>query len=134
MTDHAAPVEYAIPVLPGRDLYEMLTFYERLGFRSQGAPIEQYGYLIIGRGSIELHFFAEPDVDPLTTAANCYVRVADADALYREWHAVGIETDAATGSRLVAPTTTDYGMREFALVDPSGNLLRIGSVPGERQS
>jgi hypothetical protein len=24
---------------------------------------------------------------------------------------------------------TDYGMREFALVDPSGNLIRVGSPP-----
>jgi hypothetical protein len=27
----------------------------------------------------------------------------------------------------VKPVTTDYGMREFALVDKSGNLYRIGS-------
>ena len=134
MTDTPTRVEYAVPVLPGRDLHETLAFCERLGFRSQGAPIEQYGYLIIGRGSIELHFFAEPGVEPLTTAANRYVRVADADALFREWHAVGIEADPATGSRLVAPTTTDYGMREFALVDPSGNLLRVGSALGMAQT
>ncbi|WP_269142658.1 hypothetical protein [Georgenia yuyongxinii] len=36
-------------------------------------------------------------------------------------------TDPATGSRLVAPTDTDYGMREFAVVDLSGNLMRVGS-------
>lgn len=119
--------ERAVPVLPGRDLYETLAFYERLGFGLQGAPIGVYGYLIVGRGSIELHFFEAPDVDPLTTAAGCYIRVGDADALYREWHAVGIEANRATGSRLIAPATTDYGMREFALVDPNGNLLRVGS-------
>jgi hypothetical protein len=27
------------------------------------------------------------------------------------------------------PTDTDYGLREFALVDPSGNLYRVGSSP-----
>ncbi len=127
-----SPIEHAVPVLPGRDLHATLAFYERLGFGLQGAPIEQYGYLIIARGSIELHFFDAPDVDPLTTATGCYVRVTDADALYREWHAVGIEADPATGSRLIGPTTTDYGMREFALVDPSGNLLRVGSAASER--
>ena len=26
-----------------------------------------------------------------------------------------------------APEDSDYGLREFALVDPDGNLLRIGS-------
>jgi hypothetical protein len=30
----------------------------------------------------------------------------------------------------VAPTDTDYGLREFAVVDRSGNLLRIGSDLG----
>ena len=81
----------------------------------------------MARGSIELHFFPKPDVDPLTTDFGCYLRVADADALYRDWDAVGVEHDARTGSRLVAPVDTDYGMREFALVDPNGNLLRVGS-------
>jgi hypothetical protein len=40
---------------------------------------------------------------------------------------LGIDSDPATGSRLVAPVDADYGIREFALVDKSGNLLRIGS-------
>jgi len=53
--------------------------------------------------------------------------VDSADALYEEWAALRIPHDAATGSRLIAPVDTDYGMREFALVDRSGNLLRIGS-------
>ena len=35
---------------------------------------------------------------------------------------------AATGSRVVAPVTTSYGMREFAVVDPNGNLVRVGSA------
>ena len=121
--------EYAVPVLPSRDLHETLAFYERLGFRSQGAPIEQYHYLVIGRGSIELHFFDSPDVDPLTTDAGCYVRVEDADALHREWEAIGVPANPSTGSRLMSPSDTDYGLREFALVDPSGDLLRVGSAP-----
>jgi hypothetical protein len=28
---------------------------------------------------------------------------------------------------VVAPVLTDYGMREFAVVDRSGNLVRIGT-------
>src|SRR4051794_37870983 len=123
--------ERAVPILPARDLRATLAFYERLGFASQGAPPEVWDYLIVGRGGIELHFYAEPDVDPLTTAFSCYLRVADADALYREWERIGVEHDPATGSRLIAPVTTDYGMREFALVDPSGNLVRVGSTPAE---
>jgi catechol 2,3-dioxygenase-like lactoylglutathione lyase family enzyme len=119
--------EYAVPILPSRDLEETLTFYTRLGFELRGAPIERYRYLIIGRRSIELHFFDAPTVDPLTTDASCYVRVLDADALYQEWKRSDIAPDRATGSRVVPPVDTEYGMREFALVDKSGNLLRIGS-------
>ena len=81
----------------------------------------------MARGPIELHFFPKPDVDPLTTDFGCYLRVPDADALHREWDEVGVPTDPRTGSRLVAPADTEYGMREFALVDPNGNLLRVGS-------
>jgi catechol 2,3-dioxygenase-like lactoylglutathione lyase family enzyme len=122
--------ESAVPILPGRDLGKTLAFYERLGFESRGAaPWTEWNYLIIGRGGIELHFYGAPDVDPLKTDAMCYLRVPDADALHDEWQRVGIARDQETGSRLEAPVLTDYGMREFALVDPSGNLLRVGSPP-----
>ena len=123
--------EYAVPIMPSRNLRETLEFYERLGFELRGAPPETYGYLIVGRGPmIELHFWESPEVDPLTTDPSCYVRVADADKLYAEWEAVGVPSDPETGSRLMPPGDTDYGMREFALVDKSGNLVRIGSPTG----
>jgi catechol 2,3-dioxygenase-like lactoylglutathione lyase family enzyme len=120
--------EHAVPVLPGKDLDATFAFYERLGFESDGGPHREWNYLIIRRGDVQLHFFGAPDVDPLTTAAGCYVYVDDADALYAEWDAIGVPTDRATGSRLQGPPQlADYGLREFALVDPSGNLLRVGS-------
>ena len=49
-----------------------------------------------------------PDIDPLTTIAGCFLYVDDADALHDEWASVGIE-------------------REFAVIDPSGNVVRVGS-------
>ena len=122
--------ELAVPILPSKDLRETLAFYERLGFENRGAaPPEQWNYLIVGRGGIELQFYGDPNVDPLTTAAMCYVRVDDADAVHAEWESIGVSRDKATGSRLEPPSLTFYGMREFALVDPSGNLLRVGSPP-----
>ncbi len=68
-----------------------------------------------------------PAVDPLTTDFMWYVHVDSADTLYKEWEALRIPHDPATGSRLVSPIDTDYGMREFAVVDPSGNLMRVSS-------
>jgi catechol 2,3-dioxygenase-like lactoylglutathione lyase family enzyme len=121
-------VEQAVPILPSRDLDEALAFYERLGFESRGAGHAKWNYLIVGRGMVALHFYLDPGVDPLTTSAQCYVYVDDADALFAEWDAIGVVTDPTNGSRLQGPPTdTEWGMREFALVDPSGNLLRIGS-------
>jgi len=118
--------EYAVPILPSRDLRETSDFYARLGFERLGAQSHD-GYLMLGRGSVELHFRYDPAVDPLTTAGSCYVHVLDADALHRAWAEIGVPDDPATGSRLMPPTDTGYRMREFALVDRSGNLLRIGS-------
>lgn len=119
--------ERTVPILPSRDLQETLAFYERLGFENRGAPPEQWDYLIIGRGGLELHFYAEPSVDPLSTATSCYAFVDDAQALYDEWTPL-VDADPPTGSRLMPPVDTDYGIREFAVVDRSGNLLRVGST------
>jgi hypothetical protein len=119
--------ERAVPILPSRNLGETLAFLERLGFENAGAHYSVWNYLIVSRGDVELQFFSHPDVDPLTTDAMCYLRVEDADALYAEWSEIGVASDPLTGSRLMPPQTTEYKMREFALVDKSGNLYRIGS-------
>ena len=118
--------ERAVPILLSRDLSETLTFYETLGFENRGAPPEDWGYLIIGRGDAELHFTLDPSVDPLRTASMCYLYVDDAQSLFVDWRSLVIP-DAATGSRIEAPVDTDYGMREFAVVDRNGNLVRVGS-------
>jgi catechol 2,3-dioxygenase-like lactoylglutathione lyase family enzyme len=118
--------ELAVPILPSRDLRETLSFYEALGFENRGAEPGEWDYLIIGRGEVLLHFYAEPDVDPLSTAASCYIYVDDAQREHDTW-AGSVIADQATGSRLVAPVDTEYGMREFAVVDRSGNLIRVGS-------
>ena len=115
----------AVPILPSRDLRETLAFYEQLGFRNAGAPPEEWNYLILERGGIELQFLGRPNTfAEFAGPASCYLRVADADAVHAEWTRTGVEVEP--------PSTTDYGMREFELLDPSGNLLRIGSDPAVR--
>jgi catechol 2,3-dioxygenase-like lactoylglutathione lyase family enzyme len=121
--------EFAVPILPSNDLAATLEFYERLGFENAGADHSVWNYLIIRRGTVQLHFYLDADVDPLTTASSCYVYTDNADALYATWQAIGVRNDPSTGSRLQAPVDTEYGIREFALIDPSGNLIRVGSPP-----
>ena len=64
-----------------------------------------------------------------------YIRFTSADgsdALYASW-AEAADTPAfadvaGKAGLLVAPSDTDYGLREFALLDNDGNLLRIGGT------
>ena len=50
--------------------------------------------------------------------------MADADALYREFAALGLPAEGSPS--LSEPADEPWGMREFALKDPAGNLVRIG--------
>jgi uncharacterized glyoxalase superfamily protein PhnB len=62
-----------------------------------------------------------PDHDPKRTTSCVFVRVDDANALHAHWQ-------GAAGIGDVRPLRdTDYGMREFALIDPDGNLMLFGS-------
>ena len=125
--------EYAVPIMPSRNLRETLEFYERLGFELRGAPPETYGYLIVGRGPmIELHFWESPEVDPLTTDHSCYVRVADADALYAEWEAVGVPADprpAAASCRPATRTTGCASSRSWTRAGTSSGSARRRASP-----
>ena len=116
------------PILPARDLEACAAFYAQLGFEQVGLWPEEY--LIVMRGEVGLHFFHRPELDPWTLDRRCYLYVEDADELFAEFGRVGLPGSGIP--RLHgAPSDSDYGMREFALVDPDGNLLRIGSSMGE---
>ena len=110
-----------IPILASRDIEETIGFYERLGF-GVVARYEEFGptYLLIRRDDVELHFVHSPDTDPAESHGGCYLRLDDAQAVYEEW-------ESLDASEIRPPRDTPWGMREFFLVDPSGNLLRIGT-------
>jgi catechol 2,3-dioxygenase-like lactoylglutathione lyase family enzyme len=112
------------PTLPSSDLAATAAFYSRLGFEEVRHFPGQY--LIVMREDVGLHFFHASDVDPWTSIAGCYLYVEDADALYGEYAALGLPGEGIP--RLHGPPgDSDYGLREFAVVDPDGNLLRIGA-------
>ena len=116
------------PILPSRDLAATAAFYSRLGFEQTGLWPDEY--LIVMRGDVGLHFFFAPDIDPWTSAAGCYLYVEDADSLFADFTQLGLPAEGIP--RLHGPVeATDYGLREFAVVDPDGNLLRIGSLAAD---
>ena len=110
-----------IPILASRDITETSRFYEQLGFRVV-ALYEEFGpaYLLVRRDDVELHFVHTPDVDPAESHGGCYLRLADAQAVHDEWAPLGLP-------EIHPPRDTPWGMHEFFLVDPSGNLLRVGT-------
>ncbi|HEV7369705.1 VOC family protein [Arenibaculum sp.] len=119
----AVQIERVAPVLPVRDVRAALAHYRRLGFEATayddtGAdPV--YGF--VSWGGVTLHLARVPDLDPATSTAACYLYVSDADTLHAAWQAAGVD------GRLIAPADTPYGLREFAHIDPDGNLLRVGA-------
>lgn len=115
----------SIPILPARDLQETRAFFERLGFRTTGWwPHEFGGYAILVREDLSMHFFSSSDLSPLENYAQCYWRVNDVDVLHTECAKVGLP--GAGTPRLSTVEDKPWGMREFALVDPNGNLIRVG--------
>ncbi|WP_024585936.1 VOC family protein [Aliihoeflea sp. 2WW] len=107
----------AIPVLPSLDIERTRRFYEeRLGFTATHYADEDY--LIVRRGEIELHFWRTDD-EKLPPVSSAYIRGRDALALRDDFVARGAEKVSPIMAR-------DWGMTEFYLWDPDGNLLRIG--------
>ncbi|MCL1532691.1 VOC family protein [Xanthomonas nasturtii] len=114
-----------MPTVPSRSIAQTVAFYRRLGFVGDAHPHDA-GYAILQRGDVELHFFAHPNLDPAACYAGCYIRVGDADALHA---AMNVATLPALGIPRLDPVgDKPWGMREFAIVDESGNLIRIGQV------
>jgi len=121
-----------IPIFPSSDFDATVAFYSHLEF-SEAA---RYGddYLIVAHPiGLELHFYPDK-VKPRTNDHGAYVRfdsLDELDALYARWNGFAntpaFARLAGKIGRLHAAVDTDYGMREFALLDHDGNLLRIGS-------
>lgn len=107
------------PVFPVTDISAAVRHYERLGFDCETYSDASYAFLRAGLTEIQLT--RVPQLDPSTSTSACYLYVDDVDSLYDSWS----ETDV--GGRLVPPVDTDYGLREFAHIDPDGNLIRVGS-------
>jgi uncharacterized protein len=111
------------PGLPITDMTRTAEHYRRLGFvlSAPGSPsLADAEFAIAERDGIELHFAVKKDHDPARTAVWIYIGVEDADVMSEEFIAAG----AGQGRPV---RNTDYRMREFAHIDPDGNLLLFGS-------
>jgi catechol 2,3-dioxygenase-like lactoylglutathione lyase family enzyme len=116
--------DIAIPTLPSRSVSDTLTFYRRLGFEGE---VHTFGdYLILSRGTVELHFFTHRELRPVESPAGCYIRVSDVNGIYRAFASADLPRRGIPRQDVLEDKP--WGMREFAIVDPDGNLIRIGQA------
>jgi catechol 2,3-dioxygenase-like lactoylglutathione lyase family enzyme len=109
----------ALPLLASNDTRATLAFYERLGFKSRGAPPDEWDYLIVESDGCELHFAGHTLGE--RTPGSAFVYAEEIDALHARWGEAGAD---------VTPLThTNFGMRMFTLNDPDGNEIRVGWPP-----
>lgn len=110
----------AEPVLASLNIFKTVDFYkEKLGFTKESWKDKNYA--ILHRDHITLHFWKCNDkIHPENTS--CYIRVDDVDGLYSELKPKGV----------IHPNgplkNQEWGMREFAVLDGDGNLLRFGQA------
>ncbi len=111
-------LKVAVPILLTRDINKAADFYtQKLGFTvSSIYP----NYLIIKRDETALHFSLAQDLDPKTNSCMTYIYVSNIDSLYAECQTQEIiHPNGALQAK-------DYGMKDFAVIDPDGNLLTFG--------
>jgi uncharacterized glyoxalase superfamily protein PhnB len=111
------------------DLSATLAYYrDTLGFACLGTWHDPPVYAIVARDDHRIHFrVADPPTPSPDKYADelldAYLLVADADALYAEYAARGVEFTRALGD-------TPWRSREFVVKDCDGRLLAFGANPG----
>ncbi len=114
-----------IPILYSHNIGQSIEFYENLGFEINSKH-SAHGYLIVEYGKIEIHFQYSDTLDPKTNEGACYIRTDKADDLYEKWSVCGLSNIGIP--RIDKIENKPWGMREFAIIDNAGNLLRIGAI------
>ncbi len=105
-------------ILSVRDVQASMNYYrEKLGFRDY-FTFGDYGGMMIG--DVEVHF-AGPSIQSnrVTGESSVYIFCEGVDEYYHLLE--------ATGAMIVDPIMSyPYGMRDFVVEDPDGNLLTFG--------
>ena len=110
------------------DLVATLAYYEhKLGFECLGTWHHPPVYAIVARDAHRIHFrVAQPPARHREKYADelldAYLFVDDADALYAEYDARGVEFARSLGD-------TPWQTREFVVKDCDGRLLAFGADP-----
>lgn len=103
----------AVPVLRTDDLDASTSFWEAVGFEVHRFADD---FAAAERDGIELHLvLARPEG---RDRGGAYIHARDVDALHAAWTEAGLPVSDVRDE--------PWGMREFNVVDPGGNRVRIG--------
>jgi hypothetical protein len=130
--------ELTIPLLPCRDIDEIASFYEMLGFTRTYRQTRPNPYVCMQREDINLHFYGMDGHVPEESHSTCVIVVQDTAPLF-EAFAAGMR--AVHGKMLISgiPRMTRPRLRNdrytgFAVVDPGGNWIRVTKAAQEPEA
>ena len=104
------------PIFPVHDMAAVREFWTRAGLQVEEYSPE-YAFVMFGDAEV-LHLDLRAELDPESNAAAVYVHVPDP----HDWHARLKAQGLPVSDVVVEP----WGMIEFSVKDPSGNLIRMG--------
>lgn len=110
----------AIPVLASLDIERSAEFFAaKLGFHK--VYIAQGRYGIVSNGPVQIHFWSCTDRH-IAEATGCRVQVHEIEGLYAQ----------CAGQAIVHPNapleSKPWGTKEFAILDPDGNLVTFYEI------
>jgi hypothetical protein len=121
----------AIPLLPCISINETENFYKALGATITYKQKVPNNYIGLSLQQIEIHFFAMKQLAPANNYSNCYLVVPAIDLFYSACRA-GLKSlygkIPLKGCPRINPLKDipAYGARQFIIVDPNGNYIRVG--------
>jgi len=106
----------SIPLLPAFHIRTTIEFYEKmLGFTA----LNKGNYAVLTYGNAEIHIYQTDDITAVKNNG-CYIQVQNIEDLYANFSLTGV---------IRAGTILEDkwgGVKEFAINDNNGNLLRFG--------
>lgn len=109
------------PKLPMQDKQETKNYYVgKLGFEQVGSD-DYPDYMMMRKDDIEIHFFLFKEINPKENYGMVYIRVSGIEEFYQNLQNAHVEIHP-NGNLQTKP----WGVKEFALLDPTSNLLTFG--------
>lgn len=103
----------AIPVLATQDVLASVAFWRTAGFEVELLGDE---FAIAQGHGVELHIALAAQREG--AGGGCYLQLKAVDAIHDRWRTAGLPVSEVRDE--------PWGMREFGIVDPGGNCVRVG--------